>query len=306
MAAETLLVVGLLLVAVAILSVVYLLVGASSGPRGVARSMAIIEQSMSRREVAKQDLPLTDRLVDPVLDWAKGIGYRLSPDGATNRLAHMLDVAGNPRPWTVERIMGVKGVALILGALLGFLLGGLGARGILYALIGAAVLFFLPDLLVYNAGLRRQEELRKGLANSLDMLTVCVEAGQGFDSALLQVARSTHGPVAGEFARVLSEIQMGRSRSEAFALMAQRSTAPEVKNFVSSLVQADKLGIPIGQVLREQTRQMRIVRRQRAEEKAQQVTVKILFPLLLCIFPAIMIVIVGPGAIRIMEAFSGF
>ena len=306
MAADTLLIMGLALVAAAIVSVVYVLVGASSGARGVARSMEIIEQTVAKKEVAKQDLPFSDRIVDPVLGWGKGIGYRLSAGGASNRLAHMLDVAGNPRPWTVERLMGVKGVSLILGATLGLLVGGLGLHGLLFALVGAAALFYLPDLLVYNAGLRRQDELRSGLANSLDMLTVCVEAGQGFDSALLQVARSTSGPVAGEFARVLSEIQMGRSRSEAFALMAQRSTAPEVKNFVSSLVQADKLGVPIAQVLREQTRQMRIVRRQRAEEKAQKITVKILFPLLLCIFPAIMIVIVGPGAIRMVDAFSQF
>lgn len=306
MAADTLLIVGLALVAAAIVSVVYVLVGASAGPRGVARSMEIIEQTVAKREVAKQDLPFADRIVDPVLGWGKGIGYRLSPGRASNRLAHLLDVAGNPPPWTVERLMGVKGVSLVLGATLGLLVGGLGLRGLLFAIVGAAALFYLPDLLVYNAGLRRQDELRRGLANSLDMLTVCVEAGQGFDSALLQVARSTSGPVAGEFARVLSEIQMGRSRSEAFVLMGQRTTAPEVKNFVSSLVQADKLGVPIAQVLREQTRQMRIVRRQRAEEKAQKITVKILFPLLLCIFPAIMIVIVGPGAIRMVEAFSQF
>ncbi len=109
------------------------------------------------------------------------------------------------------------------------------------------------------------------------------------------------GPIAGEFARVLSEIQIGKTRGEAFASLGERTTAPEVKNFVSALVQADRLGLPIAAVLREQTKEMRIVRRQRAEEQAQKVTVKILFPLLLCIFPALFIVIIGPGAIQIID-----
>jgi tight adherence protein C len=136
------------------------------------------------------------------------------------------------------------------------------------------------------------------------MLTVCVEAGLGFDAAILQVARSVDGPIAGEFARVLSEIQIGKSRGEAFSSLSERTSAPEVKNFVSALVQADRLGLPIATVLREQTKEMRVVRRQRAEEQAQKVTVKILFPLLLCIFPALFIVLIGPGAIRIVETFS--
>jgi tight adherence protein C len=172
-------------------------------------------------------------------------------------------------------------------------------------LLAAGLCFFIPDLLIYNVGLKRQEELRRGLADALDMLTVCVEAGQGFDGALLQVARSIDGPIAGEFARVLSEIQIGKSRGDAFSSLAARTTVPEAKTFVSSLVQADRLGLPIASVLREQSIQMRLVRRQLAEEKAQKVTVKILFPLLFCIFPALFIVIIGPGAIRMMQAFSG-
>jgi tight adherence protein C len=137
------------------------------------------------------------------------------------------------------------------------------------------------------------------------MLTVCVEAGQGFDSSLLHVARSVEGPVAGEFARVLAEIQIGKSRGEAFSSLAARTKVPEVRTFVTALVQADRLGLPIGGVLREQSKQMRLVRRQRAEEKAQKVPVKILFPMLLCIFPALFIVIIGPGAIGMINTFSG-
>jgi tight adherence protein C len=136
------------------------------------------------------------------------------------------------------------------------------------------------------------------------MLTVCVEAGQGFDGAILQVAKSVEGPVAGEFARVLAEIQIGKSRGAAFSSLASRTKVPEIRTFVTALVQADRLGLPIGSVLREQSIQMRLVRRQRAEEKAQKVPVKILFPMLLCIFPALFIVIIGPGAIQMINTFS--
>lgn len=136
------------------------------------------------------------------------------------------------------------------------------------------------------------------------MLSVCVEAGQGFDAALLQVARNVEGPISGEFARVLAEIQIGKSRGDAFSAMADRVTLPEVKNFIAALVQADRLGLPIAGVLREQTLNMRLVRRQKAEEKAQKVTIKILFPLMFCIMPALFIVIIGPGGIRIMQSFS--
>jgi len=144
-----------------------------------------------------------------------------------------------------------------------------------------------------------------GLADALDMLTVCVEAGQGFDAAFAQVARSIDGPISGEFSRVLSEIQIGRSRRDAFAALAERTDASEIKTFVSALVQADRLGLPVAVVLREQSTQMRLIRKQRAEEKAQKVTVKIVFPVLLCLFPSIFIVILGPAVIRIMAVFAG-
>jgi tight adherence protein C len=187
---------------------------------------------------------------------------------------------------------------------LGLVFGGIDPKGLLVAAAAAAAGFFLPDLLLYNVALNRQDELRRGLADSLDMLTVCVEAGQGFDAALLQVARSTTGPISGEFARIISEIQIGKSRSDAFSSMARRTNVTEAKTFVSALVQADRLGLPIANVLREQSVQMRLIRRQHAEEKAQKVPVKILFPMLLCIFPALFIVIIGPGAIKIVETFS--
>ena len=274
-------------------------------PRGVAKSLMLIESTVDSRSVVTTELAAKDRLVTPILNRTKGLARALSPSGTDERYSLMLDQAGNPPGWTVERILGVKGAALLVGLVLGAFYGQFQAVSILYALGAGVGLFFLPDLLIKNVALRRQEQTSKSLADALDMLSVCVEAGQGFDSALLQVARNVEGPISGEFARVLSEIQIGKSRGEAFSAMGARVTLPEVKNFITALVQADRLGLPIAGVLREQTINMRLVRRQKAEEKAQKVTIKILFPLMFCILPALFIVIIGPGGIRMMQAFSG-
>jgi tight adherence protein C len=283
-----------------------LALGGRPAASGVARSLALIEQGVSAREVSRNALPVADRLVKPVLEATRRLAVRLSPTGTAARLGRLLDFAGNPPPWTVERLLAVKGIGLLVFAALGFAFGGgISLVGLLVAGGAGTFGFFLPDLLVYNLGVKRQQLLQRGLSDALDMLTVCVEAGQGFDAALMQVAKSITGPVAGEFARVLQEIQIGKPRGKAFAAMAKRTNVEEVRTFVTSLVQADRLGLPIGAVLREQSQQMRLIRRQRAQAQAQKVTVKILFPLIFCIFPVLMIVVIGPGGIRLMEAFSG-
>ncbi|WP_241668190.1 type II secretion system F family protein [Pedococcus bigeumensis] len=305
MMGSVLLVVGMGAVGLALLTLVLAFATGAGEAKGVARSLALIEQRVDAREVGKEDLPFVERLVFPFFAKLRGLAFRLSPSGASESMTRRLDLAGNPIGWTAERIMGAKGTALLVLGAVGLLFGGLSIRGLLFAAIGAAAGFWLPDLLLYNQGIKRQQELRRGLADALDMLTVCVEAGQGFDSALQQVAKSVDGPIAGEFARVLSEIQIGKARSEAFSSLAARTTVQEAKTFVSAFVQADRLGLPIGSVLREQSNQMRLVRRQLAEEAAQKVPVKILFPMLLCIFPALFIVIIGPGALRIIDTFSG-
>lgn len=305
MGSNALLMLSLLAIGLSLATLVLAVALGAGETTGVARSLAILERTVDQKEVGKQNLGASDRLVAPLLQKTRGLAYRLSPSGTSERMTRRLDLAGNPGSWTAERIMGFKGVGLLGGAALGLLFGGFSMRGLLFAAVGAAACFFLPDLLLMNLGQKRQEELRRGLADSLDMMTVCVEAGQGFDAALQQVARNVDGPVAGEFARVLSEIQIGKSRGEAFSSLGERTTVAEAKNFVSALVQADRLGLPIANVLREQSNQMRLVRRQRAEEKAQKVPVKILFPMLLFIFPALFIVIIGPGVIRMIESFSG-
>lgn len=300
-----LLLLGMFLVIAALAVMVLATVIGSNRSTGVARSLELLNHQVTTQEVAKTELGAHDRLLDPLLGRLRGLAVRVSPSGTGGRMVRALDKAGNPPAWSVERIMGAKGLGLVAGVVLPLLFLGFDVTGLMVA-AGAGIFgFFLPDILLYNAGVKRQQEMRKGLADALDMLTVCVEAGQGFDAAILQVARTVTGPIGGEFARVLSEIQIGKTRAEAFASLGERTTAPELKTFVSTLVQADRLGLPVGAVLREQTKEMRVVRRQRAEEQAQKVTVKILFPLLLCIFPALFIVIIGPGVIQIIAAFSG-
>ena len=236
-----------------------------------------------------------DRVLVPLLSASGRLARRISAGGVADRLQSRLDVAGNPRGWTVERLLSLKGLGLLVGAGLGMLVGS-GPLAVLLAGAGGAAAFFVPDLLVYNAGTKRQQQIGRTLPDSMDLLTISVEAGLGFDAALSQVAQNTDGPLSGEYFRVLQEMQIGKSRADAFRALAERTTIPELRAFVSSLVQADQFGIPIANVLREQSKEMRVKRRQRAEEKAQKVPVKIMVPLVLFIFPVIFIIILGPAA----------
>jgi tight adherence protein C len=235
------------------------------------------------------------------------LGRAATPGAALARLRKRLDLAGNPPYWTVDRIFEIKGIALIAagvaGVVLGVIVGGmLGA--LVGGLLGAAVGFFMPDVVVYDLSERRQVKIRHTLPDILDTLIVSVEAGLGFDAALAQVTRYGRGPLAGEFARVLQEMQIGRSRVDALRALSRRTNIAELRSFCAIVVQATELGVPIANVLREQAKEMRVRRRQRAEEMAQKVPVKILFPLIFCLFPAVFIVVLGPGVINIFDLFS--
>lgn len=270
------------------------------------RSLAIIKayQAPTIIEVtgtAPQDQSASERFVRPLLDLAYKFGRRLSPANTPARVQKRLDYAGNPEGWTVERVLAWKALAAALGGALGLLVGhkSLGLA-VICLLVGIVVGFFVPDVLLYNAGGKRQGKLQRELPDALDLLVISVEAGLGFDAALLNVAQKMNRTaIAGEFARVLQEMQIGRTRSDAFRSLSERTTVFELRSFVNALVQADRLGIPIADVLREQAAEMRTKRQQRAEEKAQKVPVKILFPLVLCILPSLFIVILGPGFIQI-------
>jgi tight adherence protein C len=162
----------------------------------------------------------------------------------------------------------------------------------------------VPNVVLFDKAQRRSDRIRRDLPNALDMLTISVEAGLGFDAALAQVARNTEGPLADEFFRVLQEMQIGMGRTEAIRALGDRTSVPDLRSFTTAMVQADKFGIPIAEVLRIQAREMRLKRRQRAEEMAQKVPVKILFPLIFCIMPTLMVVILGPAIIQLLDFFG--
>lgn len=294
---------GLIILASIVASLAF--VGESSERVGVAKSLDTIERSYGQ---VQQLVPgyidpqssLKERLGAPLAERLGALGKRLTPDGMRKRLEQQLDYAGNPPGWPVERVVSSKGVAPIVGLAAGLLLGvSMGGfnKVVLGGLIGAVAGFFIPDLLIYNTGTKRQDEIRKSLPDVLDTLTICVEAGQGFDAALAQVSRNGRGPMVGEMARVLQEMRIGKSRVEAMRSLSARTTIEELKGFASAVVQASDLGVPIGNVLREQSREMRVRRRQRAEEQAQKVPIKILFPTMFCLFPALFVVIIGPAAV---------
>ena len=277
---------------------------AATERRQVGRSLAVVAHLGG--EPLAADASFADRVAGPAGMRLAALARRLSPDGAAEAVARRLDQAGNPRRLDVQRVFVLKGAGLIGLGLLGTWFGaGRGPVLLLLCALGAAAFgFFLPDLLVYNSGAKRQETIRRECGDALDLLVIGVEAGLGFDAALSQVAQNTEGPLGAEFIRVLQEMRIGQSRTQAFRAMAARSTVPEVHGLVGSLVQADKLGIPIANVLREQAKEMRLKRRQRAEEQAMKVPVKILFPMVLFILPAMFIITLGPGAISIAKTLS--
>ncbi len=234
-----------------------------------------------------------------------GVGRLLTPTRAAGWMQHQLDYAGNPGRWPPYRVHEVQGLAaMVLGLVGGVagLLGG-GPLGAVVGLVpGVAVGLGLPLVLVYDLAVRRQEQLRRDLPDVLDLLTLSVEAGQGFDGALALVAARMTGPLAGEIARALQEMQMGMRRADAIRGLGTRTKVIELRAFCTAVVQAGDLGIPIAKVLREEAEEMRLKRRQYADEQARKVPVKIVVPLVLLLLPAIFIVVLGPGAIRIIQS----
>jgi tight adherence protein C len=278
------------------------LAGATFGRAGISRSLHSIDAVYGATADENGDrggTVLGNRMAK--------LGRAATPRVVLTGIRRRLDFAGNPPYWTVDRIFEIKGLGLIvvgvLGVVLGFVLGGPNGAFV-GGLAGAALGFFMPDVVLYDISERRQEKIRQTLPDILDTLTVSVEAGLGFDAALAQVTRYGRGPLAGEFARVLHEMQIGRSRVESLRALGARTNVTELRSFCAIVVQATELGVPIANVLREQAREMRIRRRQRAEELAQKVPVKILFPLIFCLFPAVFIVVLGPGMINILDVFT--
>jgi tight adherence protein C len=261
---------------------------------------------LRRREL---EIPFAERIIGPLTDRFVVAGRRLTPDERMEKIRRRLDLAGNPPGWDVDRILGLKALSLLIGTLCGIIvppLIGAGARGIVLTTVALALLgWFGPTMWIYQIGFDRTEQIRRELPDALDLLSISVEAGLAFDAALAQVAHNSEGPLAKELSRVLKEMQIGTGRIDALRALAARTDVEELRIFVGAMVQADTFGIPIANVLRVQSKEMRIKRSQRAEEKAQQVPVKILFPLIFCILPSLFIVVMGPAAIKIFQQFKG-
>jgi tight adherence protein C len=240
----------------------------------------------------------------------QNVSVRLSPSGAAAKLQHRLDLAGNPSKWTVERVFTMKGVfalglaisAMALTAPSGLLLS---AKGTLFITFLAVLGFFVPNILVYRTGVSRQARIQKELPDVLDLMSVSMRAGLSFDGAMSKVTMASDGPLAAEFGRVLQELRLGRGRSVVLRDLLKRTSVADLHYVVQALIQAGELGIPVADVLTKQGTEMRTRRRQRAEEQAQKVTIKILFPTLFCIFPVIMIAVIAPALIRIVGMFRG-
>jgi tight adherence protein C len=278
---------------------------------GVARSLDAIEAMRSAPDSMRRDLdrPFNDRVTSPVFAKLTELGRRFTPSDQAARLRRKLDLAGNPSGWDSDRVLAWKMLGVLIGGVVGVglpLLFGNVSWAILFGILGAILGYFSPNLLLYQRAYDRSEQITRDLPDALDLLVISVESGLGFDAALAQVARNTEGPLAEEFFRVLQEMQLGTGRSEALRALGERTDVSNLRTFVTAMVQADAFGIPIANVLRIQAREMRIRRTQRAEEMAQKVPVKILFPLIFCILPALFIVILGPAAIQIMQSFSQF
>jgi tight adherence protein C len=234
------------------------------------------------------------------------LSRRLTPTGYEAKLDRWLSLAGRPASLPLDRLIIAKPLLALTGAVLGLMMyaNSPSAQVIALGLFLTVLLYFLPDLLIYNKGIKRQQEIELELPNTLDQLLISVEAGLGFEAAMARAGGYGGGALAQELMRTLQDIQVGRPRQEAYQALADRSSVQDLRSFVRAVVQADKYGIGIAKVLRTQAKQARVKRRQRAEEKAMKLPVKVLFPLLLCIFPVLFIVLLGPAAIKIVEAFT--
>ncbi len=256
-------------------------------------------QSLEEIELS---LSFKDRVLFPMVKQFASITTRFTPQKQLEDIRHQLELAGmttDPASFFALRIMFTVGMGL--GAFLLFYVIAPGtferSQALLFTLGFTAFGYFMPIMLVRSRIKRRQTSIIKALPDALDLLVICVEAGLGFDMAMGKVFEKWDNELAIAFGRVLREIQLGKSRRDALRDMARRMDVPDVTTFVAAIIQADQLGVSMGKILRVQADQMRVKRRQRAQEKAHQAPVKMMIPMVFLIFPSIWIVLLGPSAI---------
>jgi tight adherence protein C len=295
---------------VAICLAVYALVGSAEEKATIRESL----RQLGGYEIENQrdrDLlnPFRERAVQPVVHWFTDLGRRLTPVGYVDGIRRKLTLAGNFSPDTLDRFLAIRVVSLVLipvWLLVAFvLLGSLGggSKLAIFALLTLGSILG-PDAILNRRVAERQHEIQVKLPDILDLLTISVEAGLGFEQALDRTVAAVPGPLSDEFARMLGEVRAGASRADAMRAMDERIDVPEVRSFVLAILQADTFGVSIGRVLRAQADEMRIKRRQLAQEQALKAPVKMLFPMVFCIFPALFVVVIGPAVINISKNFK--
>jgi tight adherence protein C len=298
-----------LLAAAFVLVTVFLVLAASlwHGEDPVRARVDSLMSGTSQKDLPDLARPLTERVLGPALDAAADRILAMLPRSMLDGLKRKLILAGEPL--NLSGFLTVMAFSAGLFAVLGFTLvvasgGGFQTNALLLLVALGMMGLVLPYFWLINRIRRRQSIITKSLPDSFDLVTTCVEAGLGLDAALARVAEKVEGPFAEELSRTLREVGMGRMRRDALQELGERTGVADLVTFVNAVVQAEQMGTGIGQVLRVQSDQLRLRRRQRAEEMANQAPVKMVFPLVLCIFPTLFMVILGPAAITLYENFA--
>jgi tight adherence protein C len=278
---------------------------------GVAVERAEVRESLRRLEgyqiqdVRDQEMlaPISERVFNPLAEAAAGVVQRFTPQGYRDEVARKLVHGGLASRISVDQVLVWKLLGLMSGLVwLPLFLFGLHTSAIVtfaFVVVSWGAAFLLPDVYLARAIDRRRHDIAVQLPDILDLLVISVEAGLGFEQALDRTTSAIPGPLSDEFRRMLRETRFGSSRADALRAMDGRCDVPELRTFILAMLQADTFGVSISRILRAQADDMRIARRQRAQTQAQKAPVKMLFPMVFCIFPSIFVVILGPAMLQI-------
>jgi tight adherence protein C len=297
--------------AVAALAIILIFAGLAGGaPVDPVQARLTQLGTMQAKSLEELELqaPLLERTLRPLAARLSGTVGRMTSQSFSATTEKRLAIAGNPGDLRVADWLGIKALGTLIGAGLIFvlfgLLGGNIVNGLLGGLIGALFGFILPEFWLGGKVRARQKAILLQIPDALDLLTISVRAGLGFDGALGKVVEKLKGPLTDEFRRALAEIRVGKARRDALRDIIGRTEVPALTNFIGAIIQAEHLGVSISKVLQVQSEQLRIERRQRAEEMAAKAPIKMLFPLVGCIFPALFIVILGPAMLLIVRTLG--
>jgi len=260
------------------------------------------EKPLTMDEIELQK-PFSERALRPMIERLGALLSRSTPEVARKNLQNQLDLAGRPGNLTPEDFGAVRIVAAAVMAAVGLLIGllmGSPVYTLVALLVGAILGYFVPSLWLKQKVDARRKEIQKGLPDAMDLLVIAVDAGLGFDAALARVVEKQHGALSDEFAKVLREVSLGRPRLEAMDEMGRSSGVEDLHNFIQAIIQSEQFGTGIGKILRIQADEMRRKRRQRAQEQGAQATLKMMLPMVGCIFPTLWIVLLGPAALILL------